>query len=216
MIPTPTAPSAKASSLYPPTALSPAPLTALPSGPIGADLRSFLKFTDDKERREYWEKYVAETIPGVALDAFQFVQSSALDKPLEFHYKVTAHQYSHQAGSLLLVRPRVVGTFARALRRQAAHLSHRSRCHRPLARQFRHHHPSPATSSMKRPTPSSVDVGFRQLPLLRLGQRQSPPLRTRIHRPPGRDSRPTKAADFRQLESAILSDEKDSAVLKKQ
>ena len=55
---------------------------------------------------------MAETLPGVTLDSFQFIQPSALDKPLEFHYKVTARQYAHQAGPLLLVRPRVVGTFA--------------------------------------------------------------------------------------------------------
>jgi hypothetical protein len=82
-------------------------------GPIGGDLRSVLKYTDDKERREYWEKAIAYTLPGVTLDAFSFTQPDALDKPIEFHYKVTAHQYSHQAGPLLLVRPRVVGTHAR-------------------------------------------------------------------------------------------------------
>jgi hypothetical protein len=46
------------------------------------------------------------------LDSFQLVEPSALDKPIELHYKVTARQYSHQAGPLLLVRPRVVGSFA--------------------------------------------------------------------------------------------------------
>jgi hypothetical protein len=80
------------------------------SGPEGADFRIFLKFTDEKERREAWERLVAETLPGVTLDDFKFTQPEALDKPLEFHYKVTARQYAHQAGPLLLVRPRVVGS----------------------------------------------------------------------------------------------------------
>src|SRR3569833_632692 len=31
---------------------------------------------------------------------------------MEMHYKFTAAQYAHQAGSLLLVRPRVVGSHA--------------------------------------------------------------------------------------------------------
>jgi len=79
-------------------------------GPTGADLRSMLKYTDEKERREYWERVVAQTLPGVTLDSFEFTQPSALDKPIELHYKVTARQYSHQAGTLLLVRPRVLGT----------------------------------------------------------------------------------------------------------
>lgn len=82
------------------------------SGPNGADLRWILKHTDDKERREYWETHIAHDLPGVVLNTFQFVQSPALNKPLEFHYKVTAGQYAHSAGPLLLVRPRVLGSFA--------------------------------------------------------------------------------------------------------
>ena len=38
------------------------------SGPEGADLRLLLKFTDEKERREYWEKRVARDLQGAALD----------------------------------------------------------------------------------------------------------------------------------------------------
>ena len=81
------------------------------SGPNGAYWRMFLKYTDEKERREYWERIVATTLPGVTLEAFQFVQPAALDKPFEFHYKVTSLQYAHPTGSLLLVRPRIIGTF---------------------------------------------------------------------------------------------------------
>ena len=44
------------------------------------------------------------------LNSIQFVQPAALDKPLELHYKLTEAQYAHQAGTFLLVRPRVVGT----------------------------------------------------------------------------------------------------------
>ena len=84
----------------------------LQSGATGADLRYLLKNTDEKERRESLEKSIAASLPGVTLDSYQFVEPPALDKPIELHYKVTARQYSHQAGPLLLVRPRVVGSFA--------------------------------------------------------------------------------------------------------
>lgn len=80
------------------------------SGPEGGDWRSFLKYSDEKERREYWEKHVGREVPGAVLESFSFVQPAALDQPLEFHYKLTANQYAHQAGSLLLLRPRVVGS----------------------------------------------------------------------------------------------------------
>src|ERR1019366_4743637 len=63
---------------------------AIRNGAGGGELRNALKYSDDKERRE------------------------ALDKPTEIHYKLTAAQYAHMAGPLLLVRPRVVGSLAHA------------------------------------------------------------------------------------------------------
>jgi hypothetical protein len=80
------------------------------SGPEGGEFRDFLKETDAKEKREVWERYVARSLPGVSLDSFDFAEPAALDKPLEFHYKLTAQRYAHAAGPLLLVRPRVVGS----------------------------------------------------------------------------------------------------------
>lgn len=82
-------------------------------GPEGADQRWIIKYTDEKERREYWEKQIAHDLPGVALTSFQFVQTPELNKPMEFHYKLTVGQYAHHAGPLLLVRPRVVGSYVR-------------------------------------------------------------------------------------------------------
>jgi len=83
-------------------------------GPEGGELRQFLKYTDEKERRNALEKAVAYDVPGLTLTSFDFVQPATLDKPLEFHYKLTASQYAHNAGPLLLVRPRVVGSLAQA------------------------------------------------------------------------------------------------------
>ena len=82
------------------------------TGPDGANLREMIKYTDEKERHDYWEQVVAHDLHGATLDSFRFVQPDDLSKPLEFHYKVTAPQYAHQAGPLLLVRPRVVGDVA--------------------------------------------------------------------------------------------------------
>lgn len=183
-------------------------------GPKGADLRSFLKFTDDKERREYWEKSVAYTLPGVTLNAFEFVQPSALDKPLEFHYKVTARQYSHQAGSLLLVRPHVVGSFALPFddkpRIYPIDLDATGRWHDSFDITI-----PPDYVVDETPDPVSVDVGFASYHSSttakgNLLHYEREYVVRQVEIPP------TKAADFRLLESTILSDEKDSAVLKKQ
>jgi hypothetical protein len=183
-------------------------------GPKGADLRTVLKYTDDKQRREYWEKSVAYTLPGVTLDAFQFIEPSALDKPLEFHYKVTAHQYSHQAGSLLLVRPRVVGTFALPFddkpRIYPIDLDATGRWRDSFDITI-----PPGYIVDETPDPVSIDVGFASYhstvsAKANLLHYEREYVVRQVEIPP------SKAADFRLLESTILADEKDSAVLKKQ
>jgi hypothetical protein len=183
-------------------------------GPKGADLRSFLKYTDDKERREYWEKYVASTIPGVTLDAFQFVQPSELDKPIEFHYKVTARQYSHQAGPLLLVRPRVVGSFALPFddkpRIYPIDLDATGRWRDSFDIAI------PAGYVVdETPDPVSLDLDFASYHSSvsakgNLLHYEREYIVRQVEIPP------VKAASFRHLESVILTDEKNAAVLKKQ
>ncbi|MGA2834158.1 MAG: DUF3857 domain-containing protein [Terracidiphilus sp.] len=183
-------------------------------GPKGGDLRTVLKYTDDKERREYWEKSVAYTLPGVTLDEFQFIEPPALDKPLEFHYKVTAHQYSHQAGSLLLVRPRVVGSFALPFddkpRIYPIDLDATGRWRDSFDITI-----PPGYVIDETPDPVSIDVGFASYhsattAKANLLHYEREYIVRQVEIPPA------KAADFRLLESTILADEKDSAVLKKQ
>jgi hypothetical protein len=184
------------------------------SGPDGADLRMFLKYTDDKERREYWEKYVAQTLPGVTLDAFQFIQPAALDKPIEFHYKVTARQYSHQAGPLLLVRPRVVGSYVRPFddkpRIYPIDLNATGRWRDSFDIAI-----PPGYIVDETPDPVSIDVDFASYHSSvsakgNILHYEREYVVRQVEIPPD------KAASFRRLESAILSDEKNAAVLKKQ
>lgn len=82
------------------------------TGVEGARMRSGLQNTSERERREALETSLASDVPGVVLKSFRYVQPDALDKPSEVHYTFTAGQYAHTAGPLLLVRPRVVGSFA--------------------------------------------------------------------------------------------------------
>jgi len=184
------------------------------TGPEGAEFRSFLKETDAKEQREEWEHYIAETLPGVTLDAFQFIQPSALDKPLEFHFKVTAHQYAHVAGPLLLVRPRVVGSHAQFFDDKPRiypidmNATGRWRDSFDIAL-------PPGYVVDETPDPVSLDLDFASYHSSvsakgnTLHYEREFVVR-QVELPPG------KAAAFRQLESAILSDEKAAAVLKKQ
>jgi hypothetical protein len=183
-------------------------------GPKGAGLREFLKYTDDKERREYWEKYVAVSLPGVTLDAFQFIQPADLDKPIEFHYKVTARSYSHQAGTLLLVRPRVIGSDAMPFddkpRVYPINLDATGRWRDSFDITI-----PPGYVVDEIPDPVSLDLDFASYHssvsakgnLLHYEREYAV---RQVELPA------TRAADFRHLESVILSDEKNAAVLKKQ
>ncbi|HXR38119.1 MAG TPA: DUF3857 domain-containing protein [Terracidiphilus sp.] len=183
-------------------------------GPKGADLRSFLKYTDDKERREYWERSVAETLPGVTLDAFQFTEPPALDKPLEFHYKVTAHQYSHQAGPLLLVRPRVVGSYARPFddkpRTYPIDLEATGRWRDSFDIAI-----PPDYVVDETPDPVDVDLDFASYHS-KIAANGNTLHYEREYVVRQVEIPAAKAADFRHLENAILTDEKGTAVLKKQ
>jgi transglutaminase-like putative cysteine protease len=183
-------------------------------GPEGAHFRHFLKRTDAKEQREDWEHYVAETLPGVTLDAFEFTQPSALDKPLEFHYKVTARQYSHQAGPLLLVRPRVVGSLALPFddkpRVYPIDLDATGRWRDSFDIAI-----PPGYAVDETPDPVSLDLDFASYHSSvsakgNLLHYEREYVVRQVELPAA------KAADFRHLESVILSDEKNAAVLKKQ
>jgi hypothetical protein len=183
-------------------------------GPEGGEFRLFLKYTDDKERREFWEKYVAETLPGVTLDSFQFIQPPVLDKPLEFHYKVTSHQYSHQAGPLVLVRPRVVGSLARPFddkpRIYPIDLEATGRWRDSFDIAI------PAGYVVdETPDPVNLDMDFASYHSKvsvngNLLHYEREYVVRQVELPPAR------ALEFRGFESAILSDEKSAAVLKKQ
>jgi len=183
-------------------------------GPRGANFREILKYTDDKERREYWEKYVAETLPGVTLDAFSFIEPSSLNKPIELHFKVTARQYSHQAGPLLLVRPRVVGSFARSFDDKPRvypidfYATGRWRDSFDIAI-------PPGYVVDETPDPVSLDLDFASYHSSvsakgNLLHYEREYVVRQVEIPPA------KAVAFRHLESIILSDEKNAAVLKKQ
>ncbi len=184
------------------------------TGPEGADLRTFLKYTGEKERLDYWETSVARDLPGVQLSAFHFVQPPALDKPLEFHYKVSAPQYAHQAGLLLLVRPRVVGTDSLAFddkpRTVPVDLNATGRWRDSFDITI------PAGYIVdETPGPVDLDLDFASYhssvtATANTLHYEREYIVRQVEIPA------SKIADFRRLESGILADERGIAVLKKQ
>jgi Domain of Unknown Function with PDB structure (DUF3857) len=184
------------------------------SGPEGADFRMFLKYTDDKERREYWEKYVASTLPGVTLNAFDFTQPAALDKPLEFHYKVTANQYAHQAGPLFLVRPRVVGSHAMPFDDKPRYVPIDLGATGRWRDSFDITLPAGYVVD-ETPDPVDVDLDFASYHST-VSAKGNTLHYEREYVVRQVEIPADKADSFRKLERAILSDEKAAAVLKKQ
>jgi hypothetical protein len=183
-------------------------------GPEGADLRTFLKYSDDKERHDAFETMIAHSLPGVVLDSFQFVQTPALDKPLEFHYKVTAAQYAHQAGTMLLVRPRVLGTdlepFDDKPRTVAIELGATGRWHDSFDITL-----PPGYSVDETPDPVDIDMDFASYhSSVTAKADQLHYEREYVVRQV--EIPATKADDFRKLEGHILADERGTAVLKRQ
>jgi hypothetical protein len=183
-------------------------------GPKGADLRLFLKYTDEKERRDAWETSVARDLPGVVLDSFEFQEPDALSKPLEFHFKVTAHQYAHVAGPLLLVRPRVLGSMSMRFddkpREIPIDLDATGRWHESYDITL------PAGYVVdETPDPVDVDMDFASYHASATAKGnvlhyEMTYVVRQVEIPADR------APDFRRFELAILSDEKGTAVLKKQ
>jgi uncharacterized protein DUF3857/transglutaminase superfamily protein len=184
------------------------------SGAGGGELRNILKYSDEKERREALETAVSHDVPGVVLNSFQYVQPPALDKPIEIHYKMTAPQYAHQAGPLLLVRPRVVGShvipFNDKPRTVDIDLGATGKWHDSFDIAL------PAGYVVdETPDPIDVDVEFATYhsSITAKGNNlhyERDYVVRQVEIPAA------KAADFRKLESAILTDEKGTAVLKKQ
>ena len=184
------------------------------SGSGGGEMRNVLKYSDEKERREALETDVAHDVPGVVLNSFQFVQPPDLDKPIEVHYKLIASQYAHTAGTLLLVRPRVVGSDALPFddkpRTVSIDLNATGKWHDSFDIALPTGYVVDET-----PDPIDVDVEFASYHSTVTGkdnhlhyERDYVVRQVEI----GAD----KAGAFRRLESAILTDEKGTAVLKKQ
>jgi hypothetical protein len=183
-------------------------------GPGGADLRYFLKNTDDRERREYWEKQTGRDLPGFSLDSFAFVQPADLNKPIEFHYKVTEPEYAHVAGPLLLVRPRVVGEFAVPFDEKPRTLPIDLGASRRWRESYNITLP-PGYVVDETPDPVSVDLDFASYHSScsikgNVLHYEREYIIRQVELPASR------AADFRHLQSQIVADERGDAVLKKQ
>ena len=180
--------------------------------------RWLIKDTDSKEIRETLERRLGSDLPGVTFKGFEFRQTADLDKPLDLDLHLNSANYAHSAGALLLLRPRVLGSHVLAVpdvmegkpRRYPIELGHTGRWRDSYDITL-----PPGYVVDETPDPVDVDVDFASYHSTVTSQQN------RLHYEREYvvkqvEIPAAKAADLRKLESAILTDEKGTAVLKKQ
>jgi hypothetical protein len=180
--------------------------------------RWFIKDNDSRELHEKLEKGLGSDLPGLSFKGFEFSGAAELDHPLDLDLHLTASGYAHPSGPLLLLRPRVLGTHA--------HLVPDVMAGKERAYPIELGHPGRWRDSFDIaipegyviddiPNPVDVDVDFASYHSSvsaqgRVLHYESEYVVRDIEIPAA------KAAAFRLLESAILTNEKGAAVLKKQ
>jgi hypothetical protein len=188
------------------------------TGDDAARERWSIKGKDSKELRESLERSLGSDLPGLAFKGFEFHQSAELDKPLSLDLHLSATGYAHSAGPLLLLRPRVLGSYARAVpevmegkpRAYAIELGHPGRWRDSFDIAL-----PPGYAVDETPDPVNLDVDFASYHSTvsvkgNLLHYEREDVVRQVEIPP------EKAASFRLLESAIIADEKSAAVLKRQ
>ncbi len=187
------------------------------SGVDAAGERSLLKENTQKDVREGIEVGMSSDLPGATFKGLEFEQTEKLDQPIRLEMQLSAASYAHSAGPLLLLRPRVMGSDARAV----PDVMESKARHFPIEIG----HPGcwrdsfditlPAGYAVDgTPDPVNVDVGFARYHSTVTAKGNTLHYE-REYVVKDVEIPPSKAADFRMLEGSILEDEKGAVVLKK-
>jgi hypothetical protein len=193
-------------------------VTEVFTGDDATNERWFIKENDSTEIHKKLENGLGSDLPGLSFQGYEFRQASDLDKPLDLDLHLSATSYAHPSGPLLLLRPRVLGSHARVV---SDVMENKSRSYA-----IELGHPGHWRDSFdiaipegyvvdETPDPVSVDLDFASYHSSvsvkgNLLHYERDYIVRQVEIPPA------KAASFRELEGAILSDEKGTAVLKKQ
>jgi hypothetical protein len=187
-------------------------------GDDATNLRMDLKENDSKELREELENSLGYDLPGVTFKGFEIQGAADLDKPLNLDLHLSDASYAHSSGPLLLLRPRVLGSHASVVpevmegkpRTYPIELGHPGRWRDSFDITL-----PPGYVVDETPDPVDVDMDFATYHSSitakdNLLHYEREYVVRKVEIPAD------QAADFRKLENAILSDEKGTAVLRKQ
>jgi hypothetical protein len=192
-------------------------VTEVFAGNNAATERWFLKDNDTKEAREKLENGLGRDLPGLTLKGYEFHQDAALNKPVGLDLHFSASGYAHSSGPLMLLHPRILGSDALAVpevmegkpRLYDIELGHPGRWSDVFDIAL------PAGYEVdETPDPVDLDLGFAAYHSA-VSTKGSVLHYERDYTVRAVEIPPAKAAALRQLENAILSDEKGFAVLNK-
>ncbi len=189
-------------------------VTVLRNGASAGGLRRQLAMDSDKDRRQAVERSLQHDFSTFTLGTEKADNVRELDKPLELSYSVTAPLYAKGAGSLLLVRPRVVGSVADGLDDKPRRVPISFDALRTWRDDFDVRIPAGYTVDDV-PDPVNVDVGFATYHSEVKAQGDTLHY-TREYVVRKLSLAPDDYATLRKLEGQITSDENSDAVLKKQ
>ncbi len=180
--------------------------------------RWLLKGNDSRELHQSLEKRLGSELPGLSFRGFEFSGAADLDHPLNLDLHLSAAGYAHASGPLLLLRPRVLGSHVHPVpdvmegkaREYPIELGHPGHWHDSYDIAIPDGYVVDDV-----PNPVNVDVDFASYHASvsargKVLHYESEYVVRDIEIPP------SKAASFRQLESAIMANEKSAAVLKKE
>ncbi|HEY2171716.1 MAG TPA: DUF3857 domain-containing transglutaminase family protein [Candidatus Angelobacter sp.] len=74
--------------------------------------RLFLQHETENDRKKIMERLVANSLGNFQLDKYELVNANDIDQDLIIKFNFSAAHYAKSAGSMLLVRPRVLGELA--------------------------------------------------------------------------------------------------------
>ena len=203
--------------------------TLMPDGSLAGDVsetfvgddamnqRRFIKDNDAQEIHDSLEHMLGADLTTLTFKGYEFAQAEDLTKPLTLDLHVSDANYAHAAGPLLLLRPRVLGSHVRNVtdvmqgkpRTYAIELGHAGRFHDNFDITI------PAGYVVdETPDPVDLDVDFASYKSS-VSVKGNMLHYEREYVVKNVEIPPSKASEFRKLQSAIMDDERSTAVLKK-
>jgi transglutaminase-like putative cysteine protease len=85
--------------------------------------RGHLHNWDERERTNYFERWLGRSLHGFTLLSMDVLQTDQLQKDVLIKYKFSTPQYGQQRGPLMLVRPRVLGEESSPVEHKPRHYS---------------------------------------------------------------------------------------------